>query len=90
MKCLGGDNICKLTESEALSVEVLLTMKEIENTLKKIKHNKTLSFDGFPEFFKMLGGNLKVFVLRETNYCYQQGTLSISLRQSVITCIPQK
>ena len=58
------DNICKLTESEALSLEGLVTIEEIGNALKKMKHNNTPGIDGFPaEFFKILGGKLKVFVL---------------------------
>ena len=56
-----------------------------------MKHNKTPGIDGFPaKFFKIFGGKLKVFVLRALNYCYRQGTLSISMRQSVITCIPKE
>ena len=82
-----GDNIYKLTESEALSLEGLVTIEEIGNAVKKMKHNKTPGIDGFPaEFFKKFWGKLKVFVLRAIKYCYRQGTLSISMRQSVITC----
>ena len=59
-----GDNICKLTESEALSLEGLVTIEEIGNALKKMKHNKTPGIDGFPaEFFKIFWGKLKVFCI---------------------------
>ena len=76
-----GDNIYKLTESEALSLEGLVTIEEIGNAVKKMKHNKTPGIDGFPaEFFKKIWGKLKVFVLRAIKYCYRQGTLSISMR----------
>ena len=72
-------------------MKLYCTIEEMGNALKKMKHNKTPSIDGFPaEFFKILGGKLKVFVLRAINYCYRQGTLSISMRQSVIMCIPKE
>ena len=72
-----GNNICKLTESEALSLEGLLTIEEIGSASKKMKHNKTPGIDGFPaEFFKIFWRKLKVFLLLAINYCYQQGSLS--------------
>ena len=55
-----SDNICKLTESEALSLEGLVTIEEIGNALKKMKHNKTPVIDGFPaEFFKNFLGKVE-------------------------------
>ena len=52
-----GDNICKLTESEALLLEGLVTIEEIGNALKKMKQNKNpwVLIDFQPNFFKFFG-----------------------------------
>ena len=80
----------KLTESQKIQINGLLTEKELANALKKMKHNKTPGIDGFPaEFFKMFWAYLKAIITRALNYSYNKGELSISLRQCVITCLPK-
>ena len=54
----------KLTPEEALNIEGPLTVTEIGDALKGMKHNKTPGIDGFPaEFYKMFWSKLKYFVL---------------------------
>ena len=80
----------KLTPEEALNIEGPLTVTEIGDALKGMKHNKTPGIDGFPaEFYKMFWSKLKYFVLRAFNYSYSKGTLPLSLRQTIISCLPK-
>ena len=44
----------KITEEESNSIEGLLTYKEITDTLRKMKHDKSPGISGFTaEFFKV-------------------------------------
>ena len=80
----------KLSVADAESLEGLLTVNEISNSLKQMKNNKCPGIDGFPsEFFKVFWGKLKYFVLRALNESYISGQLSISLRQCIISCLPK-
>ena len=55
-----------------------------------MKHNKTPGIDGFPaEFLKVFWAKLKFLVTRVLNYSYDNKKLLISLRQSIISCIPK-
>ena len=80
----------KLSVTDAESLEGLLTVNEISDSLKQMKNNKCPGIDGFPsEFFKVFWGKLKYFVLRALNESYVSGQLSISLRQCIISCLPK-
>ena len=80
----------KLTPDEALNIEGPLTITEIGAALKGMKHNKTPSIDGFPaKFYKMFWAKLKYFVLRALNYSFSKGILLLSLRQTIIRCLPE-
>ena len=80
----------KLTLDDTLNIEGPLTITEIGTALKGMKHNKTPGIDGFPaEFYKMFWEKLKYFVLRAFNYSFLKGTLPLSLRQTIISCLPK-
>ena len=49
-----------------------------------MKHNKT---PGIDVFLKVFWRKLKFLVPRVLNYSYDNGKLSISLKQSIISCI---
>ena len=67
-----------------------LTENEILAALKKMKNNKSPGMDGFTsESFKFFYNDIKVFIKRALNEGYNEGTLSISQRQGLITCIPK-
>ena len=83
--------VTKLTKLEASSLEGPLTISELNFAPRKMKNNKTPGVDGFPcEFFKVFWSNLKYIILKALNYSYYSGNLSITLRQSVITCIHKR
>ena len=83
-----------LSKSKPISEEddlgTLLTVNELGNVLKKMKHNKVPGIDGITsEFLKVFWGNLKHFVAKALNCCFTKGRLSISLRQAIISCLPK-
>ena len=86
------DNVCvnKLSGPQAQTLEGPITLLELSKALKKMKNNKTPGIDGFPsEFFKMFWCQLKFLIQRVFNTFFEKGTLSVTLRQSVINCIPK-
>ena len=81
----------KITEEESNSIEGLLTYKEITDTLRKMKHDKSPGISGFTaEFFKVFWKQLGYFVLRSANEGFENGELSITQRLGLITCIPKE
>ena len=83
-------NIMKLSKQEASTLEGPLTVEELGIALKKMKNNKTPGIDGFPsEFFKVFLSKLKYLILNALNHSYEKGMLSVSLRQTIINCIPK-
>ena len=80
----------RLTQLQAQSLEGLVTLSELGIALKGMKNNKTPGIDGFPsEFFKVFWCKLKFLILRAFNLSYNKGLLSVTLRQSIINCIPK-
>ena len=58
--------------------------------LKKMKNNKSTGTDGFTsEFYKYLYNDIKVVIKKSINEGYNEGKLSISQRQGLVTCIPK-
>ena len=73
-----------------MQLEGPVTLTELGNALKSMKNNKTPGIDGFPsEFFKVFWCKLKSLILKAFNVSYQKKTLSVTLRQTVINCIPK-
>ena len=67
-----------------------LTINELGSVLKQMKANKTPGIDGITsEFLKMFWGKLKYYVVHALNRCFEKGKLSVTLRQSVIICLPK-
>ena len=78
-----------LSENDANSLEGCLTINKISKALKAMKNQKCPGIDGFPaDFFKVFWAKLKFFVLRSLNCGYNTGQMSISLRQCIISCLP--
>ena len=89
-KLMKGVNITKLNKIDATSLEGPLTTDELGHALRNMKHNKTPGIDGFPaESLKMFWCKVKYLITRVLNKCYETGILLISLRQTIINCIPK-
>ena len=67
-----------------------ITLEEAGNTLKNMKSNRSPGSDGFTcEFFKTFWKQIGAFVVRSINYAYQEGHLSVTQKQGIITCLPK-
>ena len=84
-------HVNKLDNLQSESIDGPLTYIEIHMALKQMKNNKTPGIDGFPaEFFKLFWKQLGMLILKALNNSFEKGTLSTSLRQGLIVCLPQK
>ena len=55
-----------------------------------MKNNKSPGLDGFTvEFFKFFWVDIGAFILRSINYGYRNGSLSVTQKQGLITCLPK-
>lgn len=87
---LNNLDFSKLTDDEKLNLEGEITIEEASWALKKMKNNKTPGSDGFStEFFKFFWRDLKHFVVDSLNYGLQEGELSVTQKQGIITCLPK-
>lgn len=85
-----GENKYKLCAHEAEIIEGEITCLELANALKNMKNNKSPGLDGFTtEFFKFFWTDIGIFIHRSINYGYRTGSLSITQKQRIITCIPK-
>ena len=83
-------NIPKLSEERKLSLEGNLSYEEMLDSLKRMKNNKSPGNDGFTtEFYKFFWQDIGHFLVRAMNYAYENGKLSATQKQGVITCIPK-
>ena len=87
------DNIVipKLAEDEKQSIESPLSKQEIYDVIKSMKINKTPGFDGLPiEFYLVFWPDICDLVMNSFNFSLQNGTMSVSQRNGVITLLPKK
>ena len=85
-----GDNPNKLNRDEAEKLEGEISYFELAKALKSMKNNKTPGLDGFTvEFFKFFWIDLGRFIQRSLNFAYQSGSLSVTQKQGIITCLPK-
>ena len=85
-----GENENKLSNEDAEKLEGEIKLKELSDALKNMKNEKSPVLDGFTvEFFKMFWTDLKFIILRSINYGYHTGSLSVTQKQGVITCLPK-
>ena len=79
-----------LGENKYFDIGRPLTVDEVSSTLKRMKSHKTPGIDGITvEFLKVFWLKLKHIVTNALNCCYNKGSLSTSLRQSILTCLPK-
>ena len=87
---LNDDNVAKLNEFEKEQCEGPVTETEVKKVLKNMTNNKSPGNDGFPaEFFKVFWVDLGFFLLRSYRQAFNTGSLSVTQRRGVITCIPK-
>lgn len=85
-----GENDTKLSDIESQELEGEISYNELGYALKNMKNNKSPGLDGFTvEFLKFFWVDIGHFILRSINYGYHTGSLSITQKQGIITCIPK-
>jgi len=84
-------NLPKLSDSQQTSCEGALTVSECYNTLKSFQSNKTPGNDGLTvEFYRTFWPRIGKLLVECLNYCHENGELSTSQKQAVITLIEKK
>ena len=87
---LQNDNIERLTEDQKEQCEGHITDQEVKLVLKNMSNNKSPGNDGFPaEFFKFFWQDLGFFLMRSYKQAFNTGSLSITQRRGIITCLPK-
>ena len=85
-----GENENKLSDKESQNLEGEIEYSELGIALKNMKNNKSPGLDGFTvEFFKFFWIDIGYYILNSLNYGYRTGSLSVTQKQGVITCIPK-
>ena len=80
-----------LSEEMAKTCEGVMSIHECEIALKTMENNKTPGMDRLtPEFYHNFWNLLGSFMVSSFNYALQNGTLSISQRQGIISLIAKK
>ena len=80
----------KLNQGTDKNLGEPLNVTEIHKVLKNMKHNKTPGMDGITaEFLKVFWEYSKTYITNAINCCFSKGEMSITLRQSVIVCLPK-
>ena len=84
------NEIPRLSEDEARSLEGEITLDEAAKALKNMKNSKSPGSDGFTaEFFKVFWRRIGHFVIRALNFAFRKGELSNVQKEGIITCIPK-
>ena len=91
MEYLKHINTPKLQDNDIRHCEGKLTPKECWEALNSRKNNKSLGNDGFTkEFYVCFFRDLGSILVKTLNYSYDEGELSSSQKQSVITLTEKK
>jgi hypothetical protein len=68
-----------------------ISYKEASTVLRDMANNKIPGSDGFTaEFFKIFWKKIGYFVVRSLNYGFDQGELSSTQKQGIITSVPRE
>ena len=80
----------KLEEEQANTLEGKITYEEAANALKNMKNDKSPGTDGMTvNFFKFFWKDIGQFIIRSLNEGFENGKMSITQREGIITCIPK-
>ena len=83
--------IPQLNEVDKELLEKPISKQELYETLTSMKHNKSPGLDGLPvEFYIVFWKDLSDMLLDSFNFSLQNGLMSTSQRNGIITLIPKK
>ena len=88
-----GENPSKLSDLDSSKLEGEITYAELSTALRNMKNNKIPGLDGFTVdflfFIFFFWTAIGIFILRSLNYVYRSGSLSVTQKQGIITCLPK-
>ena len=85
------EHIPQLTDIEKQDCEGQITVEECSAVLKSFQKNKTPGNDGLPiEFYITFWDKLCKILIESFNYSFQNGVLTTSQRQAIITLLEKK
>ena len=91
MEYLKNINTPELKDNEIGRCEGKLTLKECWEALNSMKNDKSLGNDGFAkEFYVCLFTDLGSILVKTLNHSYDEGELSSSQKQAIITLNEKK
>ena len=80
----------KLSESEALKLEGLISVDEATKYMKICRGDASPGSSGFTgNFYKFFWRNLKNFIVDSLNFAYESGNLSLSQKLGIIILLPK-
>ena len=84
-------DIPKLSVGEKLSLDQPISKHEVFQTISSMNHNKSPGYDGIPvEFYIVFWNDISDMLLDSLNYSFENGRLSLSQRNGIITLLPKK
>jgi len=84
-------NIPKLADSDKNMLDQPITKNEVFRTISSMKLNKSPGFDGLPlEFYIVFWNDICDMLLDSFNFSFDNGLLSLSQRNGIITLLPKK
>lgn len=90
IEMLIGENSEKLSDLDSEKLEGEIKYSELLQALKNMKNDKSPGQDGFTsEFFKFFWVDIGYFILRSLNFAYSTGSLSVTQKMGIITCLPK-
>ena len=88
---LNNITIPELQEDDKQFLETPLSKSELFNVVKSMKLNKTPGLDGLPvEFYIVFWPDICDMLLNSFNFSLQNGSMSASQRNGIITLLPKK
>ena len=85
---LHENNIKQLSDEQKDICDGPIRKDEIKEVIRNIANNKTPGSDGFPvEFWKFFWINIGHFLIRALDEAFENGELSFTQKQGVITCL---
>lgn len=86
-----NDNIPSISDADREKCDQILTLNELEDSLTKMKINKSPGSDGFTvEFYRFFWHEIKYLVFQSFQHSYLNGSLSNEQKRGILKLIPKK